>query len=664
MGQRRAAPARSLRPPALPSAIHGRVLASAICLLALAGGCAPPPTGPDAADLDASPRLDASGRVDAAPRPDARPAEDTAPAADGGDVDASTCVDALPERALLDVSASFDGRVVTLRDVAGGVDLVAGGVEPVIPDGTVGSTVEARPATNGVDLLVTITNPGAEPVEPPPLAIDGILLASAGFSRRPIADSLNDQFLQTRPDGSVRAYGVSNYPTSAYSPVQVLSDGRHHVGVSLLYPVREYRHGVLMEVNDHAFVAPGVSRVRVLFTLRSSLATDAFGRPIETRETFLAREPGALLGPGETRSYVLALRVAPASASWLHTIVPYRNHFRAAFGPVRYAADPRPVTALMMAFTEHCPGASELPDSAEGFRPRYAGGWAPAVLDLLAVNARGFDRSMVWAPTGVYCPVPWDPASASAVNYPDQFLTRMDELPAHAGSVSMLGAVPDAGMSLGFWWGRSTTLRRPWASPDVRPLDVSDAASRALAFAEIDRAVALGATEIGLDAFADVNHGWNDWEGYEWLRALQAHAPSLRFVTEQLGSDMLHTLAPTFTVAATGACTADGDCRLGLSCLCPDGGDGCLARTCRQRDPDVLAAFLNPGHETWGLGYDLPAESALDLVEQVARVGIVPVVSSEVPAPDGALRAPAYRAAPIWDDPAVVPVELRPPCGR
>ena len=78
----------------------------------------------------------------------------------------------------------------------------------------------------------------------------------------------------------------------------------------------------------------------------------------------------------------------------------------------------------------------------------------------------------------------------------------------------------------------------------------------------------------------------------------------------------------------------------------------------------MLAAFLNPGHETWGLGYDLPAESARDIVAQVARVGVVPVAMSPVAAAPGELRDARYRAAAIWDDPTVVPEELRPPCGR
>ena len=672
-----------------------RALVPALCFATLALGCTPAPVTPDAGGRDAGSDVDAGDRVDAAPpadagdRIDAGTGEDAGRSHDAGldagedagllddagvvgdasAPDASTCVDVLPERAFTEVSVAFDGRVLTLRDAARGEDLVAGGVEPVVGAGTrIRSTVEVRPATNGADLHVTLTNPEAEPLFAPPLAIDGILLDSGGFARRPIGDSLVDDVLRTSADGAIRAYGVSNYPTSAYSPIQVLSDGNRHVGVSLLYPVRDYRHGVLMEVNDLAPVAPGISRVRVLFTLRSSYATDPFGVRIEDDATFLAREPGALLAPGETRTYVIAVRVAPASASWLHTVVPYRNHFRAAFGPVRYAADPRPVMPLLTAFIEYCPGAGfGLPASPEGFRPELdmlGTGWSRTAEQLLAAHATGLDRSMVWTPTGVYCPDPWDLALANEINYPDQFLTRMDELPALASTTDALRALPDAGMSLGFWWGRATTLRRPWTARVVRPLDARDPASRALAFAEVDRAVALGATEIGLDAFADVNHGWNDWEGYAWLRDLQAHAPSVRFVTEQLGSDMLHTLAPTFTVAAAGACTADTSCRPGLSCLCPDGSEACAARTCRQRGPDVLAAFLNPGHETWGLGYDLPAESARDIVAQVARVGVVPVPTSPVAAAPGELRDARYRAAAIWDDPAVVPAELRPPCGR
>jgi hypothetical protein len=236
---------------------------------------------------------------------------------------------------------------------------------------------------------------------------------------------------------------------------------------------------------------------------------------------------------------------------------------------------------------------------------------------------------MLWAPTGVYCTHPEN-------NYPDQFMTQMLAVPMMEATRSALLDIPAAGLQFGTWWGRSTLLTRPWDSPTVVPLDPTNPQHRDLAFTELDMAIALGSQEIGLDAFGI---GMHDWGAYAWLPQLQAHAPGVRFITEGLASDFVHTLAPSYTVSTY------------------------------TPQPHVLADFLNPGHEIWSqIRWDLvfwgdpmwwnkPLDERLAEVARVQALGMVVQVAG-----DGTPLDHNYDAIESWL--TTVPTHLRSPCSN
>ena len=121
----------------------------------------------------------------------------------------------------------------------------------------------------------------------------------------------------------------------------------HAVGVSLLYPVLEYKHDVLITVNKAGGVFKGPKESRgwyVAFNLSNSPGAKA--------HTTLSNP--ATLQPGQTRSYTVAVRAIKRSPpkrnqsptgpqDWLETLVPYRDHFQKLYGQVPYVRDNRAV---------------------------------------------------------------------------------------------------------------------------------------------------------------------------------------------------------------------------------------------------------------------------------------------------------------------------------
>ncbi|MFN0012065.1 MAG: hypothetical protein ACKVS8_10520 [Phycisphaerales bacterium] len=420
-----------------------------------------------------------------------------------------------------------------LREAVSNRDLVAGGNQPVAygAAGGIKPTIALVNAAGGADMVVTFKNSTSAPQKLGTIGLTGVRFGP---------NVKHWQFGQDTKVMEAKGFGTSitlTYPGGTYSPVQVLSDGQHTVGISLLYPVVEYGHTV-QRFMVGSEKRPGMSE---------SERTWAVGYRLDGE-----------LPPGATRTYTLAVRAAAASQSWLETVVPYRDYFQRTYGAVKYQRDDRPVVGMAAAFMEKAGPGNPRGWVDQAYRPDV-NGWGPWAAKLKADAARGgYQRAMLWTPSGVF--------DKSKGNFPFQFMTGIMNLPKAAATVGELAAVSaDGKIDLGYWWGHSVSVMKEWNPSASHPLDPTSADDVARGFAELDTAVAAGATMVGLDAFQMAKPR----ALYQWMQMMQARHPKVRFITENAASDLIHNLAPTFHEAA------------------------------HVHNPHVMADFLNPGHETW-----------------------------------------------------------------
>ena len=392
--------------------------------------------------------------------------------------------------------------------------------------------IEFVPQTDGFDLNFTFTNTGNQPAPLGYLTVPGLRFGRSVSYR----DFLHQSDLATA-DHQGRDYmgTIFQYPSLSYSPVFVVGDGSATVGVSLMYPILEYKHPVEVRL-----ISPG-----------GELAL-----PTRNWEVYFWM-PGEVPA-GATRRYSVAVRLTADASQWIRTLVPYRDYFKRTYGDARYTRDSRPVSGVTIS-DPACQTAANTHGFCGPWRPD-TGGWGTVAPRLRGREALGFSRMMLWNPTGFFRDHP-------DLNFPFQFMTAMNSFPAMRGSLGVLRAVAGPNLEVGYWWGHSQLVMDGWDNGSATVLDPHNPEHVRMAMAELDMAVSLNATTIGLDAFI----GMPDWEAVDWLLALRARAPNVKFVIERDFSapDILHVLSPTWI----------------------NGRD--------LRTGHILADFFIPGHESW-----------------------------------------------------------------
>ena len=413
-------------------------------------------------------------------------------------------------------------------------------------------------------------------------------------------------------EGRPTAPGGWHYPDGWYSPVLALREDPYTVGVSVQYPILEYKHQ---------------TRLRVA-TTRGRAARDGLSW---VAEIFLNPEapdinthnPGGELAPGERRRYVVSVRVARDGAPWIETFAPYREYFQSLYGGVRYQRDPRPVHAVSAAVR-----GRQAPDNPYGFtRPNMRPdrhGWKPWADLLVSRRRSGWERVMVWSVSGI---APGGADRAHTFRFVTPWYDAAQRGLRTGDGPREFQRVAEAGIDLGFWWGRSAQVLDDWTNEEPQDLNPDNPTHRQRAFRELDLATQSGVTTIGLGAFRRMPV----WDAVRWLEALRERAPGVRFVLEPISGDVLHAYAPAFLVATRPAQHAD----------------------LRLDEPHALADYLLPGHETWGLirrdrlesflGRSATDEDALREARRVAALGYVPVIGFHVEAGEG------LEAAESWD---------------
>ncbi len=403
---------------------------------------------------------------------------------------------------------------------------------PVYYDTPLHPTVVYTPKSNGADLTITYTNTTTAPARLGTIAITGIQF--------PLGMKFWQFGQDTKPltFDSYAKQGNDLYPGGVYSPLTVLGDNLHTIGIALLYPAVLYDQQIVKFVVA-APLAPG-------------------GDPTAPRPWAAGFRLEANLAPGATRTYTLTVRAIRAGGNWLHTAVPYRDYFQWTYGPVKYARDARSVLGQAAAFLEFVTPTNPRGYAGQDLRPDL-NGWKPwADRFRLDASRGGFGRVMLWNPSGVF--------NNSPLNFPFQFMTGMLPYPVAASTLHELAALrTNPGLEVGFWWGHSLSVMEQWNPTTGHNLNPYNQADVDRAFAELNIAVAAGASIIGLDAFKMPSPAAQ----YFWLQQMRVHSPGIKFVQENAASDIFHNLSPTFHEANVIV------------------------------HPHILGDLLNPGHETW-----------------------------------------------------------------
>ncbi|TVS07994.1 MAG: hypothetical protein EA423_02675 [Phycisphaerales bacterium] len=419
---------------------------------------------------------------------------------------------------------------------------------------------------------------------------------------------------------------VELYPNDLYSPVAVLANDTHAVGLSVLYPVLEYKHDVSFAYRAAPGSQSGCSTGQgwVIYIHFS---------PITPNSTVVANP--ATLDPGDSRSYRFTVRFTDKPDEWQRTLVPYRDFFAETYGPVKYERDPTPVIGYSIA-TSSAQNANN-PDGWARGRPDIHG-FRELVTGMISENADQ-KRILVWAPTGLY---------QHGQNFPWQFTSRWLDTPELRTAFDTRDGFPrvaQAGKQLGLWWGRTGRYIPVWNPDrsDVVDFDINNPVHRQDAFREMDLAVQAGATLIGLDAMT-----LPLWETVQWLEILKQRYPGVTFVLEPKQSDILNNIAPMYTIGYGNI----------------NNGPTPRERT-NIRGPNYIADFINPGHEIWAaLRWDQywreRGQGASNAIKEedarhAAANGFVPLLFDAVP------RSETFNAAESWK--FTVPADLRPDSG-
>lgn len=473
--------------------------------------------------------------------------------------------------------------------------------EPLVYDGPVKAqirfaTIAGGPGlAGGCDLAIELTNPTDQALPFPPINLHRFVFTDTwiwNFAGAPRPK------LWTEPVAATVAHSAT-YPNEWYSPAMVLGDGQHTIGVAVLYDPVATDQFIKLELQGgpHAATAP----------------TAAGASPAGWDLRIL---PQGTLAAGASRQYTVTVRVlrcnaADPAGAWLATLEPYRAHFRSTFGGVGYTRDPRPVMGASLAEDTQISASNPRGFTYEHLRPDRHGyrPWADYLIQ--SARARGYERVMLWAVSGLYYRNRQD-------NYPTDIFSGLQNQPL-LDTISDLRRIPAAGLTVGYWWGNSMFFRERWDAGELTRVDVDNPQHVQLAMREFDSALSMNAKMIGLDSFPRSTPAAQ----YRYLWAMRARAPGVCLVTEVAASDLYHALAPTWVNAE------------------------------QVRGPHWLADFLLPGHETWAAVRNDVLERRqrrpMNLMDKqqalraVAAAGFVPVDLGGVP-----LGAVEVRAAESW----------------
>ncbi len=423
----------------------------------------------------------------------------------------------------------------------------------------------------GVDIIYTITNTNNIPSNiPGSFRIAGLAQDFSQQAKLLYANDYGNMISMYNNDGSLNnSYlGLSKqidqikYP-GVYSPAIVTQGTTFSAGSALEYPYLIYQHSVVMNL-DRSVDGTWVYKY------------DAF---IDEKT-----KNGTKLSPNEQRVYTVSLRFGrPDGDYWIFTMSPYKEYFNSLYSPYKDIPprDLTPIRSIQLAdhVSSSCKSDGillgrfycDVGKNGHTIVDLLQTGWGPFV-DEFVSNAidRGFKRTMIWTPSGVY--------DHPSFNFPPQF---MDFLPILQQTDGFFSLFAEQDLELGFWWGRSLSIpynsdgsiltEEEWLATTLISADLLNESHVAYLERELDLALGRGANIIGLDAFT------GGYQKYYWLDYMKQYAQDhygreIYFVGEASQADLIHSKAGNYY----------SPCKHVF-------WDG----------PDLLSYYLNPEAEIW-----------------------------------------------------------------
>jgi hypothetical protein len=212
--------------------------------------------------------------------------------------------------------------------------------------------------------------------------------------------------------------------------------------------------------------------------------------------------------PRGARTFDLKLRVSP-DRDWKHLLEPYRAHFQATFGPVRYKPDPRWIATDYLNHSQ----AAIAPGNPYGFQvghrridtPEGARALCDTVIPVLKANdGQGL---IVWGQGGE------DPRGG-------MYRPDFDILPPEVETQWMRIIAPrfrDAGVRLGVTTRpHDMAVKLDWKTGQIIGINPDDPGHRAMLLHRFQRMIERGCTLFYLDSFGA---SFEDVTLMRWLRA-------------------------------------------------------------------------------------------------------------------------------------------------
>lgn len=505
--------------------------------------------------------------------------------AEGGQIPA-------PEAGAPQVNCRVVDGQLEVRDAASGAFLISAQGLRLVQGSGAGVTSEliVQSQPTGADLIVKLTNTSSDPQPAGSL--------STG------AYNLGTDIEHLDPRGVARMVAIngaasgspsfgSSYPDDCYAPVMVLKNAKMAIGISLLYPAMQYKHDIATSIRGTTDASAGAAGPGWIHTFSLSNGDQAAPKHLH--------HP-ALIPPGESRTYVISIRITREPADWITTLTPYRDYFRELYGGVQYMRRTAPVRGFMASSPDEASEQNPL-----GYRPDLRpdlNGWGSTV-DLL--TGSDWKHQMIWGLSGIS-------RAHSQPNYPYLAASPLRSNPALAtifDPAAGLAKAAQGGREVGVWWGHSLEICAQWGSATSTTFNPEVVEHRDAQLREVQALYDTGARCIAL---GDFSHRLTPvWTTIPWMRDMQGRFPGLTFVTAPAMCDLLHVASPSWAQNPEGAL--------------PSGAN-------------VLADFLVPGHETWvtmnGPLNKRPAPPLAALESDIRRLaswGNVPVVFTDANCP-------------------------------
>lgn len=331
------------------------------------------------------------------------------------------------------------------------------------------------------------------------------------------------------------------YPsTSCYSPVTVLRDDKYIVGITMTYPIEEYKHTA-----NHMFFGNFFDYGRFGWNMIIQVNKAGNGQKYY---------PSGELAPGQRRIYNLHIRVGKVKnieEDWKAVIQPYKAYFEARYKQ-SYKKDSRPIIGYVgvneTRFSNTNPyGYTNLNNdrrlTSHPLRPDIYG-FSPFTKYVRSLaSQKNAKRVMVWAPSGIY-------KQHQHLNYPYQFATHLLTIGKAKSQLSRKAGINDPIKNyktlsnqlaeLGMWWGHAGQVSYAWDDGFVKPFNTQSSRDWNVAFAELDAAMSMGVNCLGLDTFSEMD----GWDQVTWLKEMKKRSKSkIKFVSELYSFDIIHANA-------------------------------------------------------------------------------------------------------------------------